>query len=74
MSCVWFCGGFVVCHWCPGIFHQKSVVCCGGGFFVEVVSYVGGCARFVWCVNLGCSLVIGKCVFGRCVHACVFRC
>jgi len=25
-------------------------------------------------VNLGCSLVIGKCVFGRCVHACVFRC
>jgi len=49
MSCVWFCGGFVVCHWCPGIFHQKSVVCCGGGLFVEVVSYVGGCARFVWC-------------------------
>lgn len=44
---------------------------------MSLVDECGFCmpdARFVWCVNLGCSLVIGKCVFGGCVHACVFRC
>jgi len=54
-------GGLVVCVWWLGF--SFEIVCCAVvcGFFLDLVSYLGSCARYMWCVDVSCALVIGKC-------------
>lgn len=56
-----FCG-LVVCVWWPWSFHQYSLVLSAGWECVGVLPYWGGSARSVWCVVVGCALVIRTCV------------